>query len=54
MSVEGRAAALPEALFEAFSKLSDPRYVMLIPESVDLGTYVRDHLYSYNKIPLEE
>jgi hypothetical protein len=50
MSVEGRAAALPEALFEAFSKLSDPRYVMLIPESVDLGKDIRDHLYSYNKI----
>jgi hypothetical protein len=34
---EERAAALPEALFEAFSKLKDTKYVMLIPESFDRG-----------------
>ena len=50
-SVEERATALPEALFEAFSKLSDPKYVMLIMESKILeqdGTHPA--VYSYSKI----
>jgi hypothetical protein len=35
---EERTAALPEALFEAFSKLKDTKYVMLIPESFTVGS----------------
>jgi hypothetical protein len=52
VSVEGRAAALPEALFEAFSKLSDPRYVMLIFESDVLkrNGYNELDVLSYSKI----